>query len=224
MHVADFSLGMLGANGIVGGGFGIATGAALSAKFRGTDQVTVCFFGDGAINKGTFHEALNFAAVHRLPVVFVCENNQYAQFTALSKTTSVDDLALRAIGYGMTGHSVDGNDAGAVHNAAAEAVTLARAGEGPTLLNMITYRFGGHYVGDPEAYREASEVESQRANDPIGRWEEALTTAGWLSEARRERTWEDARADVLAAEEFAEQSGYPDPATATDAVFTETTS
>lgn len=224
MHVADFSLGMLGANGIVGGGFGIATGAALSAQYRGTDQVTICFFGDGAINKGTFHEALNFAAVHRLPVVFVCENNHYAQFTARSKTTSVDDLAVRAIAYGINGHTVDGNDAGAVHNAAAEAVSFARAGEGPTLLNMITYRFGGHYVGDPEAYREVSEVESKREDDPIGRWEEALTTAGWLSEARRKSTWADARADVLAAEEFAEQSDYPDPATATDAVFTETTS
>lgn len=220
MHVADFSLGMLGANGIVGGGFGIATGAALSAKYRGTDQVTVCFFGDGAINKGTFHEALNFAAVHRLPVVFVCENNQYAQFTAQSKTTSVDDLAVRAIGYGMNGHTVDGNDAGAVHNSAAKAVSRARTGEGPTLLNMITYRFGGHYVGDPEAYREASEVESKRDDDPIGRWEEALTVAGWLDEALRERTWAEADDEVAAAEEFAEQSEYPDPATATDAVFT----
>ena len=224
MHVADFSLGMLGANGIVGGGFGIATGAALSARFRGTDQVTVCFFGDGAINKGTFHEALNYAAVHQLPVVFVCENNQYAQFTALAKTTSVDDLALRAIAYGMTGHTIDGNDAGEVHNAAAEAVALARSGEGPTLLNMITYRFGGHYVGDPEAYRKSSEVDAHRANDPIGRWEEALTAADWLKETQRERTWEDARAEVLAAEEFAEKSDYPDPAMATDAVFTESTS
>jgi len=219
MHVADFSLGMLGANGIVGGGFGIAAGAALSAQFRGTKQVAVCFFGDGGINKGTFHEALNFASVHRLPAVFVCENNQYAQFTARQSTTSVDDLAVRAIAYGMSGHSVDGNDAGAVQEAAAEAVARARAGRGPTLLNMVTYRFGGHYVGDAEVYREADEVESKRADDPIGRWEEALAAAGWLDEARRDGTWEEARGEVAAAEEFAAESNYPDPSSAMDGVF-----
>ncbi|MCH7667779.1 MAG: thiamine pyrophosphate-dependent dehydrogenase E1 component subunit alpha [Acidobacteria bacterium] len=221
MHVADFSLGMLGANGIVGGGFGIAAGAAFSTRYRGTDQVTVCFFGDGAINKGTFHEALNFSAVHALPVVFVCENNQYAQFTARERTTSVDDLAVRAVAYGMSGCSLDGNDAGAVYNAATEAVDRARGGRGPTLLNMVTYRFGGHYVGDAEVYRDAKEVESSRADDPIGRWEGALASAGWFDKAMRECTWEDALAEVAAAEEFAENSEYPDPVSAIDAVFTE---
>ena len=122
MHVADFSLGMLGANGVVGGGFGIASGAALSARYRGTDKVAVCFFGDGGVNKGTFHEALNFASVHRLGVVFVCENNQYAQFTAWQRTTSVDDLAARAGAYAMAGETVDGNDVDAVSTAAAQAV------------------------------------------------------------------------------------------------------
>jgi len=221
MHVADFSLGMLGANGIVGGGFGIAAGAAFSARYRGTDQVAVCFFGDGAINKGTFHEALNFAAVHRLPTVFVCENNQYAQFTARERTTSVDDLAVRAIAYGMSGYSVDGNDVGAVHTVATEAVDRARVGGGPTLLNMTTYRFGGHYVGDAEVYRDAGEVESKRAQDPIHRWEEAIDAAGWLDRSLVEPTWEDARGEVAAAEEFADQSEYPDPASAIDAVFSE---
>ena len=221
MHVADFSLGMLGANGIVGGGFGIAAGAAFSARYRGTDQVAVCFFGDGAINKGTFHEALNFAALHCLPAVFVCENNQYAQFTARERTTSVEDLAVRAIAYGMSGYSMDGNDVGAVHTVATEAVDRARDGGGPTLLNMATYRFGGHYVGDAEVYRDADEVESKRAQDPIGRWEEALDAAGWLDGNLLERTWEDARGEVAAAEEFADQSEYPDPASAIDAVFSE---
>ncbi len=221
MHVADFSLGMLGANGIVGGGFGIAAGAALSARLRGTDQVAACFFGDGAINKGTFHEALNFAALHDLGVVYVCENNQYAQFTARERTTSVDDLAVRAAGYGMEGHTVDGNDAAAVHEAASAAIARARAGDGPTLLNMVTYRFGGHYVGDAEVYRDAAEVEARRTGDPIVRWEQRLTEAGWAGVGELEQTWEAASAEVAAAEVFAEDSDYPDPATALDAVFTE---
>jgi pyruvate dehydrogenase E1 component alpha subunit len=136
MHVADFSLGMLGANGIVAAGCGIAAGAALSAAYRGSGQVAVSFFGDGGVNKGSFHEALNFAAVRRLPVVYVCENNQYAQYTAIGRTTAVDDLARRADGYGIPGSTVDGNDAVAVHAAAAAAVERARAGEGPTFLHL----------------------------------------------------------------------------------------
>lgn len=219
MHVADFSLGMLGANGIVGGGFGIAAGAALSARYRGTDQVAVCFFGDGGINKGTFHEALNFAAVHDLPAVFACENNQYAQFTARTRTTAVDDLAIRAVGYGMPGVTVDGNDAGAVFDAASAAVTRAREGKGPTLLNLMTYRFGGHYVGDAEVYREEDEVGARRAHDPIPRWEAVLAGAGVLDEQAGTETWERAAADVASAEAFAEESPWPDPTTALDWVF-----
>ena len=125
MHVADFSIGMLGANGIVGGGLGIAAGAALSARYRGTDQVAVSFFGDGGINKGTFHEALNFAATHRLGVVYVCENNQYAQFTSRLRTTSVEDLSVRATAYGIPGLTVDGNDVASTYEATREAVGRA---------------------------------------------------------------------------------------------------
>ena len=220
MHVADFSIGMLGANGIVGGGFGIAAGAALSARYRDTDQVAVCFFGDGGINKGTFHEALNFAAVHKLPAVYVCENNQYAQFTDRSRTTSVADLAQRAVGYGIPGATIDGNDAGAVYEAASAAVEAARAGEGPTLLNMNTYRFGGHYVGDAEVYRDSEEVEERRTHDPLPRWEAALSEAGWLSDGERDRVWQQAVEAVAEAEQFAEDSPYPEPLTALDAVFT----
>lgn len=220
MHVADFSIGMLGANGIVGGGFGIATGAALSARYRGTDQVAVCFFGDGGINKGTFHEAANFATVHRLPVIFACENNQFAQFTARYRTTSVDDLSERAAGYGMRGLTVDGNDPGAVYAATAEAVAVARQGEGPTLLNLMTYRFGGHYVGDAEVYRDRADVESRKEADPIGRWEAELLDVGVLTEDDRSRLWEAARSEVAAAEKFAEESPDPDPVTALDDVFT----
>ena len=220
MHVADFSLGMLGANGIVGGGFGIAAGAALAARHRGTDRVAVCFFGDGGINKGTFHEALNFASVHRLGVVYVCENNQYAQFTAGSRTTSVEDLAVRAAAYGMAGATVDGNDVAAVSAAAAEAVQQARDGGGPTLLNMVTYRLGGHYVGDAEVYRDASEVEEYRDRDPIQRWEEILDERGWLDSESRAAVWDEAAAAVRDAEERAEAGAFPDPESALDDVFT----
>ena len=220
MHVADFSLGMLGANGIVGGGFGIAAGAALSARYRGTDQVAVCFFGDGGINKGTFHEALNFASVHRLGVVYVCENNQYAQFTSRSRTTSVDDLAVRAGSYAMAGATVDGNDVAAVTAAAAEAVQRARSGDGPTLLNMVTYRLGGHYVGDAEVYRDASEVEGHRGHDPILRFQEVLAEREWLDPDGRAAVWEAAAAAVRDAEERAEAGALPDPARALDDVFT----
>ncbi len=220
MHVADFSLGMLGANGIVGGGFGIAAGAALSARHRGTDQVAVCFFGDGGINKGTFHEALNFASVHRLGVVYVCENNQYAQFTSRSRTTSVDDLAVRAVAYGMEGATVDGNDVAAVVAAAARAVERARSGAGPTLLNMETYRLGGHYVGDAEVYRDASEVDEHRRRDPIRRWEAALAERGWLDDDERAGVWEGATEVIIDAEQRAEAADPPDPATALEDVFT----
>lgn len=221
MHVADFSLGMLGANGIVGGGFGIAAGAALSAVYRNSGQIAVCFFGDGGVNKGTFHEALNFAAVQRLPVVYVCENNEYAQFTAARRTTSVDDLSVRACAYDIEGRTVDGNDAGAVYRAARDAVERARNGAGPTLLNMRTYRFGGHYVGDAEVYRGEDEVEGRRALDPIPRWETAITEAGWLGDRQREVVWRAASSEVTDAETFAEASPVPDPRGALDYVFTE---
>jgi len=221
MHVADFSLGMLGANGIVGGGFGIAVGAGLSAVRRGAGQVAVCFFGDGAANKGSFHEALNFAAVQNLPVVFVCENNQYANRTPLHETTAGKDLADRAIGYGMPGRSIDGNDVGAVFQAAEEALSRARTGGGPTLLNCVTYRHGGHYVGDQQPYRTSEEVDAWKAGDPILRMEAAMLDLGWLADdAAVAAVWEQARSEVAAAEEFAESSPAPSPDTALHYVYT----
>lgn len=220
MHVADFSLGMLGANGIVGGGFGIAAGAAMSARYRGTNQVAVCFFGDGGINKGSFHEALNFAGVHELPVVYVCENNEYAQFTAGSRTTSVDDLAERARAYGIDGTTIDGNDVGAVYSSSGQAIERAREGGGPTLLIMKTYRFGGHYVGDAEVYRDEVEIEERRGRDPIPRLEEMLVGAGWATETSLGSIWEQASEEVADSEVFAEKSPAPDPSTALDYVFT----
>ncbi len=221
MHVADFSLGMLGANGIVGGGFGIAAGAALSARYRQSSQVAVCFFGDGGINKGTFHEALNFAALHKLPAVFVCENNQYAQFTAASRTTSVDDVATRAGGYGIPGKTLDGNDALVVHQAALAAGKRARDGFGPTLLNMVTYRHGGHYVGDAEVYRERDEVETWRQRDPIPHLEAAIVAAGAAPASDLAQVTAAAQAEVARAEQFAEESPWPDDSHALANVFTE---
>lgn len=220
MHVADFSVGMLGANGIVAGGLGIAAGAALSARYRGARQVAVGFFGDGGINKGTFHEALNFAATHRLGVVFVCENNQYAQFTSRRRTTSVEDLSVRAAAYGIPGITVDGNDPAATYRESLEAAGRARDGGGPTLLNMETYRFGGHYVGDAEVYRASAEVEDRRRADPIRRWERTLTEEGLITAGLAEAVWAAAEEEVSAAVGFAEESPYPAAGAALENVFT----
>ena len=220
MHVADFSLGMLGANGIVGGGFGIAAGAGLSARHRDSGQVAVCFFGDGGINKGTFHEALNFASVKSLPVVFCCENNQYAQFTAISRTSAVQDLAARASAYAIPGVTIDGNDAGAVYAAAGAAIGAARSGEGPALVNCVTYRHSGHYVGDAEVYRDAAEVERWKQADPITRFEAALIAAGWLDADGIAAVWEAARSETAAAEDFAVSSPDPEPGDALRYVYT----
>ena len=209
MHVADFSVGMLGCNGIVGGGLGIAAGAAFSARHRGTDRVAVAFFGDGGANKGTFHEALNWAAVRKLPAIFVCENNGYAQFTDPRFTLSVENVADRAAGYGIPGAVVDGNDATAVYRAATVAVARARRGEGPTLLEMKTYRFGGHYVGDAEAYRTKEEVAEWRRRDPIPRLEERLVSERGVERATLDAAAIAAREEMDRAVAFAVDSPLP---------------
>ncbi len=183
MHIADFSVGMLGANGVVGGGFGLVAGAALSAVQRKTDQVAVCFFGDGATNRGPFHENLNLCAVWNLPAIFVLENNRYASTTSTEETMKIVDVAARADAYGMPSAIVDGFDAFAVHDAVAEAVARARSGGGPTFVECKTYRARGHYIGDPERYRQKSEVQDvMNASDPIVRMQgmlgEALSRRG----------------------------------------------
>ena len=222
MHVADFSIGMLGANGIGGGGFGIAVGASFAARYQRRDQVAVCFFGDGAANKGTFHEALNFAGVHALPVVFVCENNRYAQFTATSRTTAVADISVRADSYGIAGDSIDGNDLVAVIDATDRALDRARSGGGPTLINMATYRHSGHYVGDAEQYRSKDEVEANRADlDPIARFVAHVVGSGLLSGTDVADLNAAIDAQVRAAQQFAEEAPFPDPASALRDVFTD---
>ncbi len=222
MHIADFSLGMLGANGIVGGGFGLAAGAALAATFNGTPDVTLCFFGDGAINKGTFHEALNFSSVRRLPVVFLCENNQFAQYTAVQRMTGVRDLSTRAAAYGIPGRAVDGNDVLAVREATLEAAGRARRGEGPSLIVAETYRYYGHNIGEAVPYRSKEEVEERRKNDPIERYETWLQANGHLDAAGCRAVWDEVASAVEEAVAFGLASDEPDPATALDDLFADT--
>lgn len=167
VHIAWPELGILGQSGTVGGCFPIAAGAAFSAKYRGTDQVCVCFFGDGTSNRGTAHESMNAASVMKLPVVWLCENNGYAVSVPTSVSTAVEDIADRASGYNMPGVVVDGMDPVAVYEAVSEAVSRAKAGEGPTLIEAKTYRFRGHFEGDACAYRSDEECEAWKKRDPI---------------------------------------------------------
>jgi TPP-dependent pyruvate/acetoin dehydrogenase alpha subunit len=219
MHIADFSLGMLGANGIVGGAFGRAAGAALGSACLKTPDVTLCFFGDGAINKGTFHEAMNFAGIRRLPMVFLCENNQFAQYTAVGRMTAGGDLAGRGHAYGMPGFEVDGNDVLAVYAATHEAAARARRGGGPSLIIADTYRFYGHNVGEAVPYRSAAEVEDRRKGDPILRYEDWLQKNGHIDAGRRKAVADEVAAEVEEAVRFALASADPDPGTALTDLF-----
>ncbi len=208
MHIADFSVGMLGANGVVAGGFGLVAGAALSAQQRKTDQVAVCFFGDGATNRGPFHENLNLCAIWNLPAIFVLENNRYASTTSTAETMRIADVAVRADGYGMPSAIVDGFDAFAVHDAVGEAVARARAGGGPTFVECKTYRARGHFIGDPERYREKREIQAvMDESDPIVRMQLDLGDA--LPPAEFERIWQDARDELADAVAFAMASPPP---------------
>ena len=211
MHIADFSVGMLGANGIVGGGFTMATGAALAQKMQKTDGVAVAFFGDGASNRGTFHEAANMAAAWKLPVIFLCENNQWASTTPYRTTTSVDDIADRAQGYGMPGVIVDGNDVFAVYEAAKDLIERARRGEGPAILECKTYRIKGHFVGDPEMYRTKEEVQKVlEETDPIPRFEAKVLKAKAMTKKELEAIRTRVEKELAEALEFARTSPEPE--------------
>ena len=219
MHIADFSVGMLGATAVVGAGIPIATGAGLSIKLRGTDQIAICFFGDGASNQGTFHEGINMAAVWHLPVVFVCENNLYAMGTRQTRVMLIDNIADRAAGYGIPGVVVDGNDVLAVYEAARVAVERARQGGGPTLMECKTYRLRGHSRFDPAAYRPKDEVIEWLRKDAIARFQAKLLEMGIITEAEVQRTVEKARNDVEEATKFALESPFPEPAEALEDVY-----
>lgn len=212
MHIADFSVGMLGANAIVAGGLGIAAGAALSSKLLHDDRVSLSFFGDGATARGPFHEALNLAAVWRLPAVFVCESNGWASTTASRDVLAVPQVADRAAAYDIPAEAVDGNDVYAVHAAARRAVDRARGGGGPTLLDMHTYRMEGHFVGDPTKYRDPEEVATWGARDPILRAAAALDAVGHLDAAGAKQIQREAQEEIEQAVEFARAGTDPDPA------------
>ena len=219
MHIADVSKGNLGANGIVGGGIPIAVGAALSAKRRKTTNVVVSFFGDGANNEGAFHEALNMAAVWKLPVVFVCENNRYGMSTSTARSTAVPDVATRAAAYNMPGVIVDGNDFGAVALASTEAVERARRGEGPSLIESKTYRIRGHSRSDRNRYRTKEEISEWQARDPIVALERDLASLGLITEADAEAIRAEAAKEIEEAVAFAAASPAPTPSDLTRFVY-----
>jgi pyruvate dehydrogenase E1 component alpha subunit len=219
MHIADFSVGMLGATAVVGAGLPIAAGAGLSAKLRGTDQVVACFFGEGASNQGTFHESLNLASAWSLPVIFVCENNLYAMGTRQSRIMKIANIADRAVGYGMPGIIADGNDVLAVYATASKAVERARNGEGPTLIECKTYRHKGHSRVDPAKYRAKEEVEEWLAKDPIRRLEDRAVQDHILTKDEIENIEREAMAKVEEAVKFAVESPYPAPEEALEDVY-----
>lgn len=221
MHIADASKGILGANGIVGAGQNIAIGAGLSAQYRGTEQVCICFFGDGSTNQGTFHESLNLASIWKLPVVFVCENNLYGISMSQHKHQAIQDVADRAIGYNIPGVAVDGNDVFAVYEAAKEAVKRARLGQGPTLIECKTYRHRGHFEGDPALYKPTEEEEEWLAKDPIPRMEKFLLDNNILPEDGIEKVNKEIDKEIDEAVEFAENSPEPLPESAVEDIYTD---
>ncbi len=212
MHISNMDLGMLGANGIVGGGPPIAVGAAFSNKYRKTNNVACCFFGDGASNEGSFHEAANMASLYKLPVVFVCENNGYGEYTAQANHQAIVDVADRAPGYGMPGVVVDGMDTVAVYEAAGEAIARARAGDGPTLLECKTYRYFDHVGvrGMGLTYRTDEEVEEWKKKDPIDQFEARLAEQGVLSAEDAQAVHDEVMSEIGTAIQFAEESPYPE--------------
>ncbi|MFI6294736.1 thiamine pyrophosphate-dependent dehydrogenase E1 component subunit alpha [Nonomuraea sp. NPDC050790] len=209
MHLTSVEHGVMGSYAIIGAHLPIALGAAWSAQYRDSGQVAVCFFGDGTTNIGAFHEALNLAAVWKLPVVFVCENNLYMEYTPIAEVTAVPRPAAdRAAAYGLEPLTVDGNDADAVHEVAVTALARARAGEGPSLVEALTYRHGGHSRADPAAYRPAAEVEEWLARDPVPAYRARLLAAG-VPEADLEEIEAGVRQAVDEATERAERSAVP---------------
>lgn len=212
MHIADMEAGILGANGIAGGGLPIAVGAGWSAKWRGTDQVTACFFGDGASNNGTFHESLNLASLHKLPVIFVCENNLFGISVCQTKHQAITDIATRSTSYDMPGVAVDGNDVVEVYQAATKATKRARAGEGPTLIECKTYRWRGHHEGDPnqgERYRTKDEIAVWMEKCPIKRLSDKLLREKIATRNKLQAIDQEISQAIDEAVEYAKAGDFP---------------
>ncbi len=221
MHVADVSLGILGANGIVGGGISIATGAALAAQVKGDGRIAACFFGDGASNEGSFHESMNLASVWKLPIIFVCENNKYQEFST-SAPLIAGSVHERAQAYQMPGVLVDGQDVVAVYQAASEAAQRARSGAGPTLIETDTYRFAGHFVGEDKvvgSYRPEKELDDWQLRDPLLVFKSWLINNRVLSEAQLSSIEALVENDIKEAVSFAESSPFPEPEEALQDLF-----
>ena len=221
MHIADRDKGILGANGIVGAGHCIACGAGLSAKVRGTDQVCVCFFGDGSTNQGTFHESLNMASIWKLPVIFVCENNHYGISMSQDRHQAIKDVADRGAAYNIPGVAVDGNDPLAVYEAAHEAVARARAGKGPTLIECKTYRQHGHFEGDPAIYKPKEEQEAWMEKDPMPRYAKFLVENGVMTQAEVDTVDAQVAKEIDDAIAFADAQPIPAVETAVVDVYSD---
>lgn len=222
MHIADVNIGMLGAIAIVGGGITIATGAGISAQMRDTDQVSICFFGDGASNRGTFHESINLASVWKLPVIYVVENNLYAESTHQRDVMNITNIADRAVAYGIPGVIVDGNDVIAVYEAVGEAVARARKGEGPSLIECKTYRHHGHSEGDVgprQIYRAEQEIEEWKKKDPISKFKKQLIETKVLTDKAAAEIDQEILEEVDKAVKFAEESPFPEPEETLDDVY-----
>ena len=220
MHMGDMAFGFIGNTGTVGGTVPTATGAALSAKIRGSQEVVASFFGDGAANQGVVHEAMNLAGVWKLPVIYICENNQYAMTVSLEKSVAVKQLSVRGAAYGFEGKTVDGNDVEAVYQAMQQAAAKARSGGGATFLECVTYRWDGHFGGDPgTAYRTKEEIESWKQKCPIKRLKEKLIAEGDLTEVEFQKMYDDVYADLAAVAARAEAAPLPKKAVDLAAIY-----
>jgi pyruvate dehydrogenase E1 component alpha subunit len=220
MHFFDAEKGFLGGHAIVGSHIPLATGVGFAVKYRGEDRVCLCYFGDGAINQGSFHEALNMAAMWKLPVIYIVENNAYAMGTSLARSSAVRDLTVRGgVAYGIPGVSIDGNDLELMARTTREAVARARAGEGPTFIDAQTYRFKGHSISDPAKYRLKEELDEAHRNDPIVRYEAILKERGWIDDATIDRIRDEVKHEVDESIEFAEHAEQPGP----DALYQDVT-
>lgn len=219
MHIADVATGNLGANGIVAGGVPMAAGVGLSIQMQKQDKVVLVFFGDGAANEGAFHESLNLASIWNLPVIYLCENNQYAMSMSVARSMNVDDVSVRASSYNIPGVTVDGNDTIAVYAATRAAVERARSGGGPTLIEAKTYRYKGHSKSDKQRYRTKEEVQEWQEKDPIGRLSRQMTEAGLLTDAELTALEQRVADEIQAAIEYAQASPDPDPGSILEGVY-----
>lgn len=219
MHIADISLGILGANGIVGGGIAIATGAALAVKETGSGQVVLCFFGDGATNQGVFHESLNMASIWKLPVLYIIENNKYGMGFPVTKAVNIDTLSKRACSYGIKGLTIDGNDVVGVYNTVDKLSGEMRNGEGPVLLECLTYRWKGHSRMDAERYRTKEELEEWKTKCPIKRFKKYLIEKNIAGQEEIDSIEDEVRQEIDSACSFAVESPFPNPEEALEDVY-----